>query len=710
MIRVDRTRVVQPTVLSVPPLHPSDLRFERWNHLEVRNALSQLFHRKCAYCESRVEVPHIEHFRPKQGAMDLHGERSDQHYYWLAYEWTNLLLTCQDCSRTKGARFPIEGKRAPVGAMGLELMEEGPLLLDPCVDDPEEHLLYLSSGEVVSETKRGQVTIEVLGLNPLSLINGRAKAFRAIETLTMAMEPSSASREKHMYPGWLHAFVQSDMPYAASQRQVARSWIERNRDLVDADPQLRQISDALGTIARSSHELSEARQSWQSFNIRQQSYSIEAAPEPETREAYFSGAKRIERIEIRNFKGIEELDLDFPSPQSDRESWVMLLGENGAGKSSVLQAVALALMGERHANLLGLDASRFLRRESHKKVGSVRVHVTNVGPIELTFARGSDHFRVRPRNPKVLLNAYGATRLLPRAAKRESSDAKHIRIKNLFDPTHPLQDAEGWLSDPDKVSDERFLDISEAIVHLLMLPEDTRITRDRGQIEVEVHGSRTSLQDLSDGYQSIVALLVDIAIGTSEYWPRLAEAEGIVLLDEIEVHLHPTWKISIVERLRRACPNLSFLVTTHDPLCLKGLNAGEIVVLRRDEHHRIYAETDIPPVDHLRSDQLLTSFLFNLPSTRSSATGPMVARYSMLLGKDNRNEAEEKELEALRDTLSRQLSSAITPEQQRVEAAVKETLLRTSEVQDDPGELRQDVALELRRQIAEILGQPEAEP
>src|SRR5262249_16482868 len=150
-------------------------------------------------------------------------------------------------------------------------------------------------------------------------------------------------------------------------------------------------------------------------------------------------------------------------------------------------------------------------------------------------------------------------------------------------------------------------------------------------------------------------------IGVSDWWDSLEEAEGIVLLDEMEVHLHPTWKISIVERLRAACPRLTFLATTHDPLCLKGLGPGEIVVLKRELRDvgddTMYAETDIPPMTHLRVDQLLTSFLFDLDSTRDHLTGPMVARYSTLLSKAKRSVAEQREFEELKAALTRQLSS-----------------------------------------------------
>ena len=69
---------------------------------------------------------------------------------------------------------------------------------------------------------------------------------------------------------------------------------------------------------------------------------------------------------------------------------------------------------------------------------------------------------------------------------------------------------------------------------------------------------------------------------------------------------------------RRCFPRVSFSVTTHDPLCLKGLHDGEIVVLRRDEVDRIVAVTGLPSVEDLRVDQILTSEMFGLRATRGA--------------------------------------------------------------------------------------------
>jgi hypothetical protein len=103
---------------------------------------------------------------------------------------------------------------------------------------------------------------------------------------------------------------------------------------------------------------------------------------------------------------------------------------------------------------------------------------------------------------------------------------------------------------------------------------------------------------------------------------------------------------------------------------------------------------------HLPVDQLLTSFLFNLQSTRDHLTGPMVARYSVLLGKDRRNPAEEQEFEMLGTALSERLSSTVTPAQRRFEEAVKRVLY------DMPGEVAPDALAseaEVCRQVADLM-------
>lgn len=150
---------------------------------------------------------------------------------------------------------------------------------------------------------------------------------------------------------------------------------------------------------------------------------------------------------------------------------------------------------------------------------------------------------------------------------------------------------------------------------------------------------------------------------------------------------------------------LSFVVTTHDPLCLKGLRPEEIIVLRRSPENEVEVGTDIPRIEHLRSDQILSSFLFNLRSTRGSGTAVAIARYSTLLGKEGRSPGEEAELQRLRESLQHELSSALTPMQRRIEEQILTAMSPASlQVEDSPERL------EILRQLSELLPRSELEP
>ena len=145
------------------------------------------FYGKCVYCESDVLVNQpgdIEHWRPKNRVTDeknraieivTGGGKKVPHpgYYWLAYEWRNLLLACETCNRpstskTTGRRigkwdqFPVRGFRAT--KMGEE-SQESPILLNPVEEDPSAHLEVDDTGVIIAKTDRGQKCIDIFGLN-----------------------------------------------------------------------------------------------------------------------------------------------------------------------------------------------------------------------------------------------------------------------------------------------------------------------------------------------------------------------------------------------------------------------------------------------------------------------------------------------------------------------------------------------------------------
>ena len=138
---------------------------------------------------------------------------------------------------------------------------------------------------------------------------------------------------------------------------------------------------------------------------------------------------------------------------------------------------------------------------------------------------------------------------------------------------------------------------------------------------------------MSDGYQTMLAVAGEIAETASEHWDELSAAEAVILLDEIGAHLHPRWKMRVVETLRSAFPRMQFIATTHDPLCLRGLAGDEILVLRRGDDDELVPLDGLRGTETLRVDQLLTSPLFGLGSTLDPETEREFNEYYALLAK-----------------------------------------------------------------------------
>jgi len=151
-----------------------------------------VFDGKCAYCEGETEIVAVgdgEHWRPKGAVTKLDGETvrdaegvAHPGYYWLAYEWRNLLPACERCNRGhgKGTRFPIKGAYifAPDEVGSYEKMEarEEPLLLHPFGEkDPADHIAFNELGQPVGLTDEGDASIAVCNLERDPLNRSRQK-------------------------------------------------------------------------------------------------------------------------------------------------------------------------------------------------------------------------------------------------------------------------------------------------------------------------------------------------------------------------------------------------------------------------------------------------------------------------------------------------------------------------------------------------------
>lgn len=597
---------------SAPPV-PEPL----WEDPTVREALGALFHDKCAYCES-PDAPTaplaVDHFRPTSGALAADGTESRSHYWWLAYSWDNLVLACSDCTRAKGNRFPVDGPRLertdPVA-------QEHPLLLDPRgglgpdgEDSPSRHLVFLADGTVASVTERGTATIDVLQLNRPTLVAARREAAAEVrEALTKESAASQGPVLAHL--------DDPDEPYRALRTQLVATAL--------GDQSLTEAPVTRSERRHTKAEYDTRQKTRQSVGLHEDLDQIDDAG----RASYFAAARWIERVVVRNFRPVDHVDIDLSRSTSAHAPWHVLLGDNGSGKSSILQAIALTLIGPSDREALGVRPDQVLRHGSRS--GGVDLHLSGLPtPLTLRFSRGSESFDGEAA-PQALLLGYGSMRLLPRdRSVLPTGPSPTVRVGNLFDPLAPMTDPRTWLL---SLPDAQFDDVAVSLGMLLTLDERTRLARTDADVHLRSGRRRDRLEELSDGYQSMLVLACDVMRTVLGLWASPSQAEGIVLIDELGAHLHPRWRMRIVGALRQVLPRVQFVVTTHDPLCLRGLEDGEVTVVRRAESGRVVAIGDLPPVKGLRVDQLLTSEHFGLGSTDDPEVDALFAEYYRLRAK-----------------------------------------------------------------------------
>lgn len=119
---------------------------------------------KCCYCEKPINTGDLEHYRPKNAWQQARGQALERPgYYWLAYRWNNILLSCKECNenKTKGNLFPIIGKRATTPTCSLK--EEEALLVNPYVENPIDSLTFYKN-EPIPRNPKGRLTIDLLDL------------------------------------------------------------------------------------------------------------------------------------------------------------------------------------------------------------------------------------------------------------------------------------------------------------------------------------------------------------------------------------------------------------------------------------------------------------------------------------------------------------------------------------------------------------------
>jgi predicted ATP-binding protein involved in virulence len=414
----------------------------------------------------------------------------------------------------------------------------------------------------------------------------------------------------------------------------------------------------------------------------------------------------IDKITLTNIRGFKHLDFSLARPDGSYAGWTVFTGDNGGGKSTLLKATTLAFKFPRstHMSLLSENPNHYLRygetngaihldlinttdtvinqveiqkrgflvtESAHSicnvfdKIGREIVHNTASYSAWLPYA-----------NP--FLAAYGSFRRLSGSsieALKDMSNPSTASVVTLFQESSSLAEVDQWMRQlkykelEGKESETEQLKILLTIFQNDFLPKGG-ITIDRvdsdGLWLKDKNGLQLSWGDMSDGYRSALALLADIlrhmieAYGVEDLTGMDADGKlfikrsGVVLIDEIDAHLHPSWQRDIGFWLKKHFPAIQFLVTTHSPIICQAADPNGIFVLpspASDDEPRAMTEAEYNEIVASKSDAILLTPAFGLANTRSDLAVANRSEWSRLRIKERAGavltEAEKARFEAL---------------------------------------------------------------
>ena len=139
-----------------------------YTHSSVKEILKVSQYDKCCFCERKIELKDVEHYRPKAAYQsDSETDLIRPGYFWLAYDWDNLLLSCAICNRSyKKNWFPIEDEKTRAKSPDQSLDQEVPLIINPTKENPEKFIEFIGDKpKAIDGNIKGTKTIEKIGLN-----------------------------------------------------------------------------------------------------------------------------------------------------------------------------------------------------------------------------------------------------------------------------------------------------------------------------------------------------------------------------------------------------------------------------------------------------------------------------------------------------------------------------------------------------------------
>jgi hypothetical protein len=369
----------------------------------------------------------------------------------------------------------------------------------------------------------------------------------------------------------------------------------------------------------------------------------------------------IRNLKISNLRTIADAEIDFRTPDAqptgnERPNVTVLLGNNGAGKTTVLRAVAMAAMAPLLVGSSGWVPYCLVRREGGKAhelgvaAGVFDLDAKQDGPpasvTHRCVLRAGESFNDRAdlhglksepwsevlwdeRSPAGLVVGYGADRRVEAhasanpEARFKRRALRYGRVAGLFEESVTLVTLSSWLPAFRAENPGRYKQVV-SLINKVIPDGDMEPQPVNGEFLFNLHGAALPFGALSDGYRAFIAWFADLLYHICMGAPsgrRLDETTGIVLVDEVDLHLHPAWQREVIPLVADALPRMQFVFTTHSPLVVGSLHKTNVFCLVDVADDKGGHSTEVQPLRAetfgLGAEQLLTGEAFGLESTRA---------------------------------------------------------------------------------------------
>jgi len=416
--------------------------------------------------------------------------------------------------------------------------------------------------------------------------------------------------------------------------------------------------------------------------------------EPETTQRVSTASEQLSRrylcgVQICRVRSISEVNWQIDHERAP--GWHVLIGENGSGKTTVLRAVALAMLTAREGDALLQDWSQWPSSSADEATISVSLSTPGSPAIigrSVNFRRisgnGAQSAQTvltggegRDAPPDVFCVGYGPFRRFsggdPEYEKQLTSWPRLMRHITLFSERAALSESLSWLKDLrfkqlEEHPDSGLLDSVKTFINESeLLPQGTRwtaVSSDDVTFE-DGNGIEVSITEMSDGFRSVLSLVLDLirhlaaAHGATNVFsrttPSLVIAPGIMLIDEVDVHLHPTWQHQIGHWFRKHFPEIQFIVATHSILICQA--ADSVFLLPRPGQNETGRMLEGLELERLRYGNVLDAYgtgIFGRGVERSDESRMLLTRLGQLNVKEmdeDLSPEEQQEQEHLRAVL-----------------------------------------------------------